>query len=184
MWRRGLLAAPAGLFTAATLLAGYLAFGPWTSLVFTVGFVGGFLLWLVAPQAAMFADIRWPYWLTLAAFILLHRVEEYVLRFQERLATITGHPVPSPSSPSVIVLLILSVAAWLSVPLVMKRSPELGRYLAWTFFASTGLTELAHFIFPLFEARPYSYFPGMASTLVLAPLAWWGMYRLWAARSS
>jgi hypothetical protein len=50
--------------------------------------------------------------------------------------------------------------------------------LAWTFFTSMGITELAHFLLPLLTTEPYGYFPGMASVVVLAPLAWWGMWRL------
>lgn len=43
--------------------------------------------------------------------------------------------------------------------------------------------DSAAFLAPL-EAKPYGYFPGMGSTVVLAPLAWRGMYRLWLARLS
>jgi hypothetical protein len=60
----------------------------------------------------------------------------------------------------------------------MGRGYEFGRFLAWTFFASMGITELAHFGLPLLTQRPYGYFPGMGSVVVLAPLAWWGMWRL------
>lgn len=45
-------------------------------------------------------------------------------------------------------------------------------------FTAMGVTELAHFAFPLFVAEPNGYFPGMASVVVLAPVAWWGMWRL------
>jgi hypothetical protein len=38
-----------------------------------------------------------------------------------------------------------------------------------------GITELAHFIFPVLVNEPYGYFPGMASVLVLAPRTWWGI---------
>jgi len=41
-----------------------------------------------------------------------------------------------------------------------------------------GITELAHFVFPSFTNKAYGYFPGMASVVLLAPVAWWGMYRL------
>ena len=55
--------------------------------------------------------------------------------------------------------------------------------VAWTLFASMGLTELAHFIMPLLANEPYGYFPGMASVVILAPLAWWGMWRLFRGSS-
>lgn len=53
-----------------------------------------------------------------------------------------------------------------------------GYFLAWTFFASMGITELAHFVLPFLTDKPYGYFPGMYSVIVLAPVAWWGMYKL------
>ena len=55
---------------------------------------------------------------------------------------------------------------------------QFGNYLTWTFFTAMGVTELAHFIFPFFTKEPYGYFPGMASVFFLAPVAWWGIYRL------
>lgn len=75
-------------------------------------------------------------------------------------------------------LLVIPVGAWLAIPLLLRRGYELGRYLAWTFFASMGLTELAHFLTPVLANEPYGYFPGMASVVILAPLACWGMWRL------
>jgi hypothetical protein len=60
----------------------------------------------------------------------------------------------------------------------------MGYYLAWTFFASLGITELAHFVLPLFSEQPYGYFPGMATVVLLAPSAWWGMVRLRSGRAA
>ncbi|WP_439478365.1 hypothetical protein [Brevundimonas sp.] len=54
----------------------------------------------------------------------------------------------------------------------------MGDYLAWTFFAAMGITELFHFVFPFLDGGGFSYFPGMASAAVLAAAAWWGMARL------
>lgn len=78
----------------------------------------------------------------------------------------------------IIALLILPVSIWLATPFLIKRGYDFGYYLGWTFFASTGVTELAHFGLPMLTNEPYGYFPGMASVFVLAPLAWWGMWRL------
>lgn len=102
-------------------------------------------------------------------------MEENIFKFQEKLSEITGTPVPSLASPSLILLVLMSVGGWLLVPYFMKRNYEFGSYLAWSFFSSMGFTELAHFVFPFFEDKPYGYFPGMMSVLILAPLAWWGM---------
>jgi len=47
-----------------------------------------------------------------------------------------------------------------------------------------GVTQLAHFVLPLLTNEPYGCFPGMASVLLLASLAWWGMWRLARGRET
>ncbi len=104
--------------------------------------------------------------------------------FFPALSKITGVPMPDTSSPMVFALYALS-GAWLLIPYLMKRGREFGWFLAWTFFTSMGVIELAHFAFPLFTGSPYGYFPGMATVVPLVPAAWWGLIRLkmpcWAA---
>ncbi|HTU63843.1 MAG TPA: hypothetical protein VMF89_35505 [Polyangiales bacterium] len=178
MNKRPITVAAGLLVTLSVLALGYVSFGFWTMLVFASGFLGGFILWLVLPTRASFASIKAPYVLSLCLF-LAHRVEEKMLDFFKRLADITGQPTPAIISWSVILLVVGSVGAWLLVPYFVKRGQQIGHYLASTFFASLGITELAHFIFPLFTEQPYGYFPGMASAAVLAPAAWWGMFRLY-----
>ncbi len=165
------------LFTAGILLLGYVSFGIWTAFIFTSGFLSGFVLWLLVPPRVPFASIKVPYWLAFALF-LVHRVEEKVCGFFARLAEITHVPVPEITSIPIILLVLLSVGAWLTVPFLVRRGYAFGYYLAWTFFAAMGITELAHFVFPFFPPGPYGYFPGMASVIALAPVSWWGMYRL------
>ncbi len=171
------------LFTTIILLLGYISFGMVTTLIFTSGFLGGFLIWLFAPNETSFISIKLPFWLSFFLF-LVHRVEEKVANFFARLSEITGVPTPEITSFSVILAVITSVVAWLTVPLLMKRKIVFGNYLAWTFFAAMGITELAHFLFPFFTKEPYGYFPGMVSVVLLAPCAWWGMYKLWQTGSS
>lgn len=166
------------LFTAGLLTVGYFSFGFWTTFIFASGFLGGFVIWLFMPETASFNSIKKPYWITFAFFILLHRIEEYFFKFQEELSKITGNPVPEISSPALIILVLASVGGWLFVPFLMNRKYSFGYYLAWTFFSAMGITELAHFVFPFFTDKPYGYFPGMISVLFLAPVAWWGMWRL------
>lgn len=165
------------LFSVLVLVLGYLSFGIWTTLIFTAGFMGGFLLWLCFPASPAFQQIKAPFWITFALF-LAHRAEEKIMGFFPAMADITGTAVPSITSMSVISLVILSVVAWLAIPYLLKRRYAFGYYLSWTFFASMGITELAHFIFPIFSGKPYGYFPGMISVVFLAPCAWWGMWRL------
>lgn len=171
----------AGALALALLvpILGYVYLGAFFSIIFLVGYVGGFVLWALAAASADWESVRKPYWLTLAAFVLLHKVEENRVGFFEAVsARITGVPVPDVSVGLIISLLILPVGMWLAVPLLMQREKELGRFLAFTFFASMGLTELAHFVLPLLAGEPYGYFPGMASAVVLCPLGWWGMLRM------
>ena len=165
------------LFTAMVLTLGFISFGFWTTLIFTSGFLGGFILWLFIPATPTFASIKIPYWLKFALF-MVHRVEEKMCGFFARLAEITGVATPEITSVPIILLVLTSVVAWLLVPFLVLRQYAFGYYLAWTFFAAMGITELAHFVFPFFTKEPYGYFPGMASVFFLAPLAWWGMYRL------
>ncbi len=171
------------LFTAAILSLGYVAFGFWTAMIFTSGFLTGFILWLLVPARPAFHRIKVPFWLAFLLF-MIHRVEEKMMGFFARLSEITHVPTPEIDSVPVILLVVLSVGAWLAIPVLVRRGHAFGYYLAWTFFAALGITELAHFIFPFFTDEPYSYFPGMASVVVLAPIAWWGMYRLSGLRRS
>ncbi len=165
------------VFTLAILLLGYLSFGFLTALIFTSGFLGGFLFWVLVPSKALYDAIKTPFWITFLLFIV-HRIEEKVFGFFDSLSEITGIPTPEILSLPIILLVLTSVVAWLAIPYLVKRGNAFGYYLAWTFFAAMGITELAHFIFPFFTDKPYGYFPGMASVCLLAPVAWWGMLRL------
>lgn len=165
------------VFTIAILFLGYISFGVWPTVIFTSGFLGGFVLWLILPANPDFSTIKTPFWITFFLF-LVHRIEEKVFGFFDKLSDITGVPVPEITSVPIILLVLTSVGAWLSVPFLYARGYAFGYYLAWTFFAAMGITELAHFIFPFFTNEGYGYFPGMASVFILAPFAWWGMYRL------
>lgn len=165
------------LFTSAILVLGYISFGIWPTVIFTSGFLGGFILWLLIPVSLNFANIKVPFWLTLFLFII-HRVEEKVMGFFPALSKLTHKPVPAIVSLPIILLVLTSVGAWLLIPVFVRKGYAFGTYLTWTFFAAMGLTELAHFIFPLFTGEPYGYFPGMISVIPLAPAAWWGIWRM------
>lgn len=165
------------LLTVAILILGYVAFGVIPMLIFTSGFLGGFILWLIVPVKGSYASIRLPFWISFALF-MVHRIEEKVAGFFPKLSEITGTSVPEITSIPVILLILTSVGAWLLAPYLLSRGYAFGYYLAWTFFTAMGITELAHFIFPLFTPEPYGYFPGMLSVIILAPVAWRGIYRL------
>lgn len=173
------LIALAFLFSLVAPGFGYTYLGPLYAALFLTGYLGGFVLWLLASTRAPWTTLQIPYWLTMLAFLLLHKVEENRTKFFEVMSDqITRSPVPEVSAGLFVGLLVIPIGAWLAIPLLMGRGYEFGRFLAWTFFASMGITELAHFGLPLLTQRPYGYFPGMGSVVVLAPLAWWGMWRL------
>lgn len=167
---------PAAAHSAAVILVGWLLLGPLPSLLFSFGFLTGLISWLAVGGSSSFQSIRSPYWATLGLFIV-HKTEERLSGFFPALAKLTGIPVSEELNALGIILYALS-AAWLLIPFLMNRGIAFGQYLAWTFFCSMGITELAHFIFPLFTNTPYAYFPGMVSVLGLAPAAWWGMWSL------
>lgn len=170
-----------GLSTAALVL-GFWALGVLAALVFSAGFVGGLVLWLLVPARGSWIDIHVPYWLALVLFIA-HRIEEKQWGFFAFLSSVTGVQTPEIASAPVISLVVVSVGAWLLVPVLMRMEHPLGPYLAWTFFASLGIAELAHWVvFPWLAPMGVGYVPGMATVIVLAPAAWWGMWRLWRGR--
>jgi hypothetical protein len=155
---------------------GYFMLGFIPMVLFGFGFLGGFVLWLAVPVKTAFPSIRWPYFLTLLFFIA-HKLEEQFMDFFPTLSKITGVAVTETDSP-LVYLLYACAGAWLLIPFLVKRGIAFGYYLAWTFFTSMGVTELAHFLFPLFLNEPYGYFPGMATVILLAPFAWWGIFKL------
>ena len=164
--------------TAAILGLGCLSFGVWTMVIFSSGFGVGLVLWLIFPREPAFADIKWPFIIAFTLFIA-HRIEEYTTSFFDELARMTGTATPDIGSWQVVLLVLLSVGGWIAMPFLVIHRIAFGYYLAWTAFAAMGITELAHFlIFPFLTGEPYGYFPGMATVIVLAPVAWWGMARL------
>lgn len=164
------------LFSVMAIVTGNLAMGFWPSAIFTIGYVGGLVIWLLSSAEPSFGQIALPHFFTLALFVV-HRMEELKMGFFPALSEITRGPAPDEGSTSAILLYAIA-AVWLAIPLLVRKRLAFGYYLAWTFFVSTGVMELAHFVFPIFRDGPYGYFPGMASVMVLVLLAWWGMYRL------
>jgi len=168
--------------TLSVITLGYIMLGVIPMILFALGYLGGFIFWLLKPSSASFRDIAAPYFVTLAIFIL-HKYEERTAEFFPALSNLTGTPMPDSGSALAILLYALA-AAWLLVPWLMVRRRQLGYFLAWSFFMAMGVTELAHFVFPLFAGGPYAYFPGMWSVIPLAPAAWWGLRNLVCSHSA
>ena len=167
------------VFSLLIPVFGYIYLGALYAILFLIGYLGGFLLWLLVPAKVPWTSIQAPYWATILAFLFLHKLEEKRTAFFEVVSDkITGGSIPEITIGLVIGLLILPIGAWLITPLLVKRGHDFGYFLAWTLFISMGVTELAHFFLPFLTQEPYGYFPGMASVIVLAPLAWWGIWRI------
>lgn len=164
------------LFTVTVMILGYLLLGIIPMILFALGFLGGFFLWLKFPFAKNFSEIKKPFYFSMLFFIL-HKLEEKYLDFFPALSNITGIPVPDTNTIAVY-LLYIAAGLWLLIPFLIKRQFSFGYFLAWSFFTSMGVTELAHFIFPFFSDSPHYYFPGQATVFILAPAGWWGMYKL------
>jgi hypothetical protein len=160
----------------AVVVLGYSMLGPIPALLFSGGFVGGLAAWIAVRARPPFTVFRSAFYVTLGLFVA-HKVEERQMEFFPALSNLTGLPVPDTQSVSVYALYALA-SVWLLVPILAWRRHELGYYLAWSFFASMGFVELAHFAFPLFEPGGYRYFPGMITAILLAPTAWLGIARL------
>lgn len=171
------------LYTAITLLLGYLAFGFLTSLIFSSGFLGGFILWYFIQTKTPYENLKIPYFACLVLFVL-HRVEEKYMGFFAFLSEITKIPTPEILSWEVVGLVAISVGSWFSIPYLLRRGYDFGYYFAWTFFTAMGVTELAHWIvFPFLLENPFQYVPGMISVIPLAPVAWLAMRRLAVGRT-
>lgn len=167
----------AASFSTAMVALGAVAIAPLVGLVFASGFFGGFVLWLARPMRASFGTIVAPYVAGLVAYVV-HRVDEEVSGFVPAIERLTGGAVaPVASAPSLL-LVALSIA-WMASPLLLRRGHPLGHYGAWTLFASFGVLELAHFVFPLLTEAPYGYFPGMTTAPLIVAMGWWGMWRMW-----
>lgn len=166
----------ATVFSISVIYLGYIMLGLIPMILFAFGFLGGLILWLFFPAGFDFKLIKIPYIITLGLFVF-HKWEEKYMDFFPKLSEITNVPVPEVNSLKVY-LLYTFAGAWLLIPILVKRKSHFGYYLTWTFFTTMGITELAHFILPFFTNNAYGYFPGMWSVIFLAPVAWWGLYRL------
>lgn len=167
----------ASVFTFGAVALGYHLLGWLPALLFGFGFVGGWVLWICVPSVPLYHKVRLPFFVTLILFAA-HKFEERHYGFFPALSEITGVPVPDASSP-LTKALYLFAGAWLLIPVLLRIRHPLGGYLAWTFFTSMGVTEVAHFVFPFIAPSPFGYFPGVVTALFLVPCAWWGLTRLW-----
>lgn len=131
------------LYTGIAIYFGYIALGFWPAFIFTFGFLGGFVLWLIVQAKPSFKYIRFAYFGTLVFFIF-HKIEERKMDFFPTLSEITGVPVPDAGSLPAIFLYIMA-CAWLLIPVFVCKKYAFGYYLAWTFFCFYGNNRVGTF---------------------------------------
>jgi hypothetical protein len=169
MTRRTTAILLAFLFSLVVPALGYAYLGQFYSLLFLVAYLGGFALWLFAPKPP-WPSLQRPFWLTMTAFFVFHKVEETRTSFFAVVSKkITGTSVPEITAGLIIGLLVLPVGAWLSIPYLVKRGYELGYYLIATFFVSMGVTELAHYFLPSLRASLTGTFQEWQASLYSPP---------------
>lgn len=162
----------------------YILLGRLVGVIHLAGFLGGFLMWLFIPTSTPWAKIKIPYFAVLFLFVI-HRIDEEISGFFPALEEITGVPLPDFADLHGAALwagiaVVIFVVIWVLSPILIHWRHPLGYFGAWSFFFAAGILELAHFIvFPFLVPAPYGYFPGMISVALLAPVAWWGMWRLY-----
>lgn len=165
------------LFATAITASAYLGY---KSLLFTFLFaspaIAGLVLWFAFPTRVTFTQIRVPYLLCIALFIL-HLTEERLTNYMPILFELTGSARP-PKGSIYGTVLSLTLLTWIVGPFLLRRNYSVGIYFAWTFFAAMGIAEMAHFYYPFMRGGSYGYFPGMLTQVLLAPAAWWGMWRI------
>ena len=153
------------LFSVAILALGYAAFGIWTALIFTSGFMGGFLLWLLVHTTVPFAAIRVPDRLRSSCSTASRRCTVSSIAWRP----LRAHQCRDrfrpchPADPAV---------RWC----LARRSALVKRGYApattWPDLRCMGITELAHFVLPLFGSAVMATSQhGQCSGSV--PCAWW-----------
>ncbi len=175
--RSGLDVTIGGAFSLTMIAFAYLWAGWLLAVVFSTGFLVGWILWLARPQHASFSTIKVPYLVALGAYVI-HRTDEEISGFVTAIEDLTGAEPTAVVSPLSIGLVVASLA-WMLSPLLMRRGHPLGHYGAWTLFTGFGLLEVWHFLFPLFTPEPYGYFPGMWTAPLIIAAGCWGLWRMW-----
>lgn len=180
--KRGDHTALATAFTVLFVVVFGVAVSPLVGIVHATGFFGGLALWLARPTHATFGVIKVPYLVTLGAYVV-HRIDEEVSGFVPAIEDLAGVEAADIASPITVLLVVLSLA-WMLGPLLLRTGHPLGHFAAWSMFAGFAIVELWHFVFPLLEAGPYGYFPGMVTAPIISAAGWWGVWVMWRDRRS
>lgn len=168
---------PVIIFIVLGLILTNFLLGKLPTIVFSIAFGGGFILWLFTTFKTPVEPRRIivPYLITVIFFII-HVYEEYLTDFEMAVSDITGIHVLEKN--------FLTIAAfvgpivWLTGAILLLKKTDFGFYLLSFFFVAMTIAELSHFIFPFIEDGTFHYVSGMyTAALPLIP-AGYGLYIL------
>lgn len=162
-------------FILTLALCGYFAVG-FAGMLFTVAFIGGFILWLfttyrtpVDPQKIII-----PYLVTVIFFII-HVYEEYVTHVEVTLTKMSGFSVNQNSF--LIIAAFSAPIVWLLGAVLTLKRLQFGYFLFSTFLFGMMIAELSHFISPLMESGEY-YSPGMYTAILPVASGWYTFFKM------
>lgn len=163
-------------FIACVALGGYLAVG-FAGLLFSVAFIGGFVLWILTTYRTQVKPdvILLPYLVTVICFII-HVYEEYVSHIELTLEKLSGFHVSQ--NNFLIIAAFAAPIVWLlgAVMTLMRRS--FGYFLLSTFLFGMMFAEFSHFISPFMEDGTFHYSPGMYTAILPVVSGWFTFLKL------
>jgi hypothetical protein len=159
------------LLLLAVLGFGYFAVGP-VIFLFSVTFIGGFIIWLLTTFQADIDPHRFltPYLVTVILFIG-HVYEEYVAHVEVALGRILHINLTQPE--------FLTIAAfsapiiWLAGAVLTLAGLRLGGFLVSVFLFGMMFGEPMHFAFPFMENGRFHYVAGMYSCVLPIAAGWY-----------
>lgn len=151
----------------------YLSIGVLYAAISSIGYFLGFLFWQHFSSCVAWRAIKAPYIFTLLTLLI-----NWSSLFESSSGRAENALIASVNDERTLWFLAIQLLVWLVFPFLLLRDNSLGSYFAWAFFTTMGVTEFTTFVVPVLLNVSLSYFPGMVSVLVIAPLAWWGIWRM------
>lgn len=169
-------------FILALALSGYLAVG-FAGMLFSVAFVGGFVLWLlttyrtpVPPQTFLT-----PYLVTVIFFVM-HVYEEYRGHIELELSQLSGFPVSQ--GQFLIIAAFAAPVVWLLGAVLSLKGRPFGYFLCSTFLFGMMFGECSHFVSPLLQQNCSFYSAGMYTAVLPIAGGWYTFFQIQKSRKA
>lgn len=165
------LALPLTVAIGMPLIA-YLLIGVMPTVVFTLAFGGGFVLYMGTLWRVRIDTVKIlvPYLITVIFFIM-HVYEEYLTDFEQVAGALSGRVVPEENFMTIAGF--LGPILWISGAILILLRRPFGDYFLCMFFFAMMIAELTHFIFPFLIDGTFHYESGMyTAALPLIPAAY------------